>query len=68
MRRAAVSTIRVFSFMEHFQFNTKLFPAFYDTEQITGDAFKYIEEHGWTNCKSRDFSGRGGLFYDAVSI
>lgn len=27
MGRAAVSTIRVFSFMEHFQFNIKLVPA-----------------------------------------
>jgi hypothetical protein len=43
MRRAAVSTIRVFSFMEHFQFNIKLVPAVYDTEQIAGDAFEYTE-------------------------
>jgi hypothetical protein len=43
MKRSAVSTIGVFSFMEHFQFNIKLVPACYDTEQIDGEAFKYTD-------------------------
>jgi hypothetical protein len=68
MRRAAVSTIRVLSFMEHFQFNIKLVPGFYDTGQITGDAFKYTEFNGWTNCQdTRFFFRRNYLMTLSVS-
>jgi hypothetical protein len=54
--------------MEHFQFSMKLVPALYDTEQITGNAFKYRQNiTGGHSAKTRDFLG-GEVYFTTLSV